>query len=223
MPPSLQPSSGPSLKPSQTPSSFSGRTFQILSTSSKFSNIGNNDDGQTWCLEGKLSAVPTNSIVKVRPCSPLRAHLQTWFLDNDKLSLSNQNPGTLCVKDEGRSLFLRNCSLLGTSSISFTSSDENTPGAIVVSRNGKTFYVAISTDKIFDRLRLYNRQSVNPYKESWKLNYISSTDMPSQLPSVIPSNRPASAVKAFENRGQLLGALTSYCAGTFNADASEYG
>ena len=186
MSPSLQPSSGPSLNPSQTPSSFSGRTFQILSTSPKFSNVGNSNDGRKWCLEGKLSPVDTSQILMVRPCSPLRANFQTWFLDNGKLTLSNRNPGTFCVKDERRSLFLQSCDLLGTSRFSFTSRDENTPGAIVVSRNGKSFYVAISTDKIFERLRLYTKQSVNPSKETWQLNYVST-----QSPSIIPSNRPS--------------------------------
>jgi len=185
MTPSFQPSIGPSLKPSQTPSSFSDRTFQILSTSPKFSKVGNNNDVQKWCLEGKLSVEPTSSILKFRPCSPSRAHLQTWFLFNGKLSLSSRNPGTFCVKDERRSLYLMSCDALeSTSSISFTSRDENTPGAIVVSRNGKTLYVAISTDKIFAKVQLFTKQSVNPSKESWQLNYVTSLE-----PSIAPSSQ----------------------------------
>ena len=175
--PSMQPSIIPSQVPSQNPSTFEERTFQILSTSPEFSNLAGNGVGdQTWCLEAKLSAAdPSSSILKVRPCSESRAGVQFWFLQDGKLSLRNENPGTFCVKDEMRTLSLQSCDkVLDTSSISFTSKDETVSGAIVLSRNGKQLYFTVSNTKIFSRVRLSTKQAVNSSREAWQINYVAS-------------------------------------------------
>jgi len=171
--PSNSPSLTPSQVPSQNPSTFGERTFQILSTSPQFSNLAGNED-RTWCLEAKLSAAdPSSSILRVRPCSDSRAQMQSWFLEDGKLSLRNENPGTFCVKDEMRTLSLQSCDkVLNTSSISFTSVDETVSGAIVLSRKDKQFYFTVSNTKIFSRVRLSTKQAVNASKEAWKISYV---------------------------------------------------
>jgi hypothetical protein len=173
--PSNSPSLIPSQVPSQIPSTFGERAFQILSTSPQFSNLTGNGD-RTWCLEAKLSAAdPSSSILRVRPCSDSRAQMQLWFLEDGKLSLKNENPGTFCVKDEMRTLSLQSCDkVLDTSSISFTSRDETVSGAIILSRKGKQFYFTVSNTKIFSRVRLSTKQAVNASKEAWKLSYVAT-------------------------------------------------
>jgi hypothetical protein len=55
---------------------------------------------------------PSSSILRVRPCFPSRAYMQSWFLEDGKLSPRSKNSGTLCVKDEMRALSLQSCDSL---------------------------------------------------------------------------------------------------------------
>ena len=125
----------------------------------------------------------SGAVLKVLPCSLALAHKQRWYVEDGKLKLRETNePGTFCVKDEGRDLTLQGCDSV-TSYISFSDMDDAFVGPIVLSRNGREFYFGVSRAKIFSRVRLLTKQSLNSSKNSWKLEFVESSNMPSSPPS----------------------------------------
>jgi hypothetical protein len=98
--------------------------------------------------------------------------------------------------------------------------DTSLTGAIVISRNGREFYFGVSTTKIFSRLRLFTKQSLNSSKYAWKLEFVEVSKTPSSLPSMLPSLNP---MLLWQQLGDDIDAEATYDQSGFSVSLSSDG